>query len=262
MPSRVWEQYASLTLWERPPDAGRREVMRGTGRGYYRTPSLLSVWAYAPFMLNNALGPEVCGKPSDPALDLYTSPYVDADGKPLADPPACRPFDASVEGRYQLYKDSMEALLYPERRAPKMFATSEDIIVDVAPEIRIGDLETGLQVTIPKGFPAAMINSLRYKDLIQDMVLNQRNPAKLEAKYAGLLPPDRFAELKTGLSELRNRLIAQAGTFQLDISEVQSDFIQSYYSNVLDLQENAGHTFGSDLSDREKQALIAFLATL
>lgn len=262
MPSRVWEQYASLTLWERPPDAGRREVMRGTGRGYYRTPSLLSVWAYAPFMLNNAIGPEVCGKPSDPALDLYTSPYVDADGKPLADPPACRPFDASVEGRYQLYKDSMEALLYPERRAPKMFATSEDIIVDVAPEIRIGDLETGLQVTIPKGFPAAMINSLRYKDLIQDMVLNQRNPAKLEAKYAGLLPPDRFAELKTGLSELRNRLIAQAGTFQLDISEVQSDFIQSYYSNVLDLQENAGHTFGSDLSDREKQALIAFLATL
>jgi hypothetical protein len=236
--------------------------MRGSGRGYYRPPSLLSVWAYAPFMLNNAIGPEVCGKPSEPALDRYTSPYVDADGKPLADPPACRPFDASVAGRYQLYKDSMEALLYPERRTPKMFVISDDIIVDVAPEIVIGDLETGLKVTIPEGFPAAMLNSLRYKDLIQDMVLNQRSPAKLEAKYATLLTPERFADLKAGLGDLRNLLIAQAGTFRLDISDIQSDFIQTYYSNVLDLQENAGHTFGSELSDREKQALIAFLATL
>jgi len=107
-----------------------------------------------------------------------------------------------------------------------------------------------------------MLNSLRYKDLLQDMILNERNPAKLEAKYATPLTPERFADLKGGLGDLRNRLIAQAGTFRLDISEIQSDFIQTYYSNVLDLQENAGHTFGSELSDREKQALIAFLATL
>jgi len=31
---------------------------------------------------------------------------------------------------------------------------------------------------------------------------------------------------------------------------------------VLGRVENGGHTFGKDLSDREKQALIAFLATL
>lgn len=143
-----------------------------------------------------------------------------------------------------------------------MFVTSDDIIVDVAPEIVIGDLETGLSIKVPKGFPAAMLNSLRYKDLVQDMVLSERDPARLEAKYSSLLSPERFAELKAGLGELKGRLIARAGLFQLDITEVQSDFIQGYYSNVLDLQENAGHTFGSELSDREKQALIAFLATL
>ena len=65
MPSRVWEQYASLNLHERPADPNRKEVMKGGGRGYYRNISLLSAWAHAPFLHNNAIGPEICGKPSD-----------------------------------------------------------------------------------------------------------------------------------------------------------------------------------------------------
>ena len=84
--SRVWEQYASLNLHERPADPNRREVMKGGGRGYYRNISLLSAWAHAPFLHNNAIGPEICGKPSDASLDFYSSPYVDADDKPLAEP--------------------------------------------------------------------------------------------------------------------------------------------------------------------------------
>ena len=55
--------------------------MKGGGRGYYRNVSLLSVWAHAPFMHNNAIGPEICGKPAQTALDFYASPYVDAEGQ-------------------------------------------------------------------------------------------------------------------------------------------------------------------------------------
>ena len=44
--------------------------------------------------------------------------------------------------------------------------------------------------------------------------------------------------------------------------QVGNDFVQRYYSNVLEHQENAGHRFGEGLSDDDKQALIAFLATL
>jgi hypothetical protein len=213
-------------------------------------------------MLNNGIGPEVCGKPSDPALDYYVSPYVDADDKPLADPPVCLPFDPSVEGRYELYKESMDLLLNPDKRVRKVFLTSGDIVADVAPKVKIGDLETGLSVRVPAGTPAVALNSLRYKALIQDMVLNERDPATLEAKYAQLMTPEKFADLKSGLSELRDRLVSQAGRFELDVTAVQGDFIQTYYSNVLERQENAGHTFGAELFDNEKQALIAFLATL
>jgi hypothetical protein len=262
MQSRVWDEYASRTYQQRPADPALPEIYKGGGRGYYRPPSLLSLWAHAPFMHNNAIGPELCGKPSRPELDFYYTPYVDAQDRPIADPPVCWPYDPSVEGRFALFAASVDMLLHPERRLRKMFLTSDEIVIDVAPKVRIGDLETGLSLRVPKDFPAVLINSLRYKDLLQDMVLAERNPAKLEAKYEELLTVRRFKELKQGLGELRSMLIAEPGHFLLDLTQVRSSFIQAYYSNVLDRVENDGHRFGASLSEREKQALTAFLATL
>lgn len=262
MPTRVWDEYAALDLRERPADPAFLEVMKGSGRGYYRPPSLLSVWAYAPFMLNNAIGPEVCGKPSNKDIDFYSSPYVDENDKPLANPPPCLPFDPSVEGRYSLFKASMQDLLNPGKRMRKVNLVDRDIIVDIAPKVTIKDLEGGLSIKLPQGAPAVLINSLRFKDLLQDIVLVQRDPARLQAKYKDILTPARFLELSDGLERLRVLLTVNRGKFELDITKTQSDFIQAYYSNVLGRVENTGHRFGEGLSDREKQALIAFLATL
>jgi hypothetical protein len=237
--------------------------MKGAGRGYYRPPSLLSVWAYAPFMHNNAMGPEVCGTPSTANVDFYSPPYVDAGDRLIADPPPCMPFDASVEGRYRLFKASMEELLYPERRQRKVNLVDADIIVDVAPKIVIGNLQAGFSVKLPAGSPAILLNSLRFKDLLQDLILLRFNAAKLDAKYKDILSADRLRALKDGLTQLNGTLTSSGGNqYTLDIAQTQRDFIQSYYSNVLGRVENAGHMFGTDITDREKQALIAFLATL
>jgi hypothetical protein len=126
----------------------------------------------------------------------------------------------------------------------------------------IGGAEIGLSLVVPKGKPAVLINSLRIKDLIRDLVLIKRRPAELAAQYQGILTPDQLRELQEGLERLHVRLSSNRGRLQIDISQEQSDFIQSFYSNVLARIENAGHEFGKDLSEREKQALIAFLATL
>ncbi|HEX2134919.1 MAG TPA: hypothetical protein VHG30_03305 [Microvirga sp.] len=262
MASRVWDQYAARDLHDQPVDPTLKEVMKGGGRGYYRPPSLLSVWAQAPFMHNNAIGPEVCGKPSNAAVDFYSSPYVDANERRLPDAPACVPYDASVEGRYKLFKASMEDLLNPSRRIPKINLVDEDIIVDIAPKVQILGREGGLSLKLPKGYPVGLLSNLRYKDLIQDVILSRRDPQKLQAKYADLLTVGRFKELESGLQRLHAQLDAQKDHFTLDLSQEQRDFIQSYYSNVLGRVENSGHRFGEDLSEREKQALIAFLATL
>jgi hypothetical protein len=156
----------------------------------------------------------------------------------------------------------MEELLNPASRVPKMFLVQDDIIVDVVPELKIGDITTGLTIRIPKGFPAVALNSLRYKDLIQDMVLLERHPDKLDAKYQTLLTPAQYADLKSGLKELRARLLKEREKFVMDITGDPNTFVQRYYSNVLDRIENKGHRFGEDLSPDDKKALIAFLATL
>ncbi len=54
------------------------------GPGYYRVPSLIGIWATAPFLHNNSLG-------------IYTG-------------------DPSVEGRMTAFDDAVEKLLWPEKR--------------------------------------------------------------------------------------------------------------------------------------------------
>src|SRR3546814_15769511 len=68
MAGHIWAQFGSETLRARPPDPSLREAHDG-GRSYYRNISLLSLWAYAPFMHNNAVGPEICGKPHNKEND-------------------------------------------------------------------------------------------------------------------------------------------------------------------------------------------------
>ena len=262
MPSRVWAEYAALNLRERAVDPALREIFKGSGRGYYRPPSLLSLWAQAPFMHNNAIGPEICGTPSRKDVNFYSSPYVDQNDRPLANPPACVPFDPSVEGRYKLYKDSMQDLLNPGRRLRKVTITDENIVIDVAPEFKLGSVEGGLAIVLPKGKPALLINSLRYKDMLQDVLLLRRDPAKLEAKYKDNLTTGQFREMRQKLSDLDVEIGLSRGRFIIDISQPQREFIQAFYSNILGRVENAGHRFGENLSEAEKNALIAFLATL
>jgi hypothetical protein len=265
MPTRIWGEYASKTMIERPVDPDRPEVMKGSGRGYYRPPSLLSAWAYAPFMANNAMGPEVCGKPSNKEIDFYSSPYVDENDKPLANAPPCVGFDPSVEGRYKLYKDSIDQLLNPGKRLRKVNLADRDIIIDVAPKVQIKDIETSFSIRLPKGTPVILINSLRYKDVLQDVVLLRRDPDALQAKYDGILTPAKFAELTQGLGRLQLALSSnRRGQFTLDLTQPkpQADFIQAFYSNVLGRVENTGHRYGEGLSEQDKRALIAFLATL
>jgi hypothetical protein len=93
----VWAEFSSATYKQLPPvgrltglynplNPGRPLdfTLPGGGRGYYRTPSLASLWATAPFLHNNSVG-------------LFTK-------------------DPSVAGRMAAFLDGIEKLLWPERR--------------------------------------------------------------------------------------------------------------------------------------------------
>ncbi len=255
MKGHVWEEYASETLRAKPGDPQLKEPSDG-GRGYYRNISLLSLWAYAPFMHDNAVGPEVCGGTVD---KHYHSPYVDKEGKPLASPPPCWTFDPSVEGRFKLFKASMKELLNPSQRIPKVTGFNHEVTIRLFPKLGDGTTERFVDTAIrfPIDTPAARIGNFRHKELAEDLVLARVDFGKLKAKYTSRYGAEKGEQVAKTIQEKGNELLLKPGS----ILEVGAE-LREIYSNSLAVVENDGHRFGEDLSDKDKDALTAFLATL
>ena len=93
---QIWEEFSSESYKTSPsmrvtglvdplhPLLPLAAIEATGGRGYYRTPSLVNIWATAPFLHNNSVG-------------LYND-------------------DPSVAGRLAAYESAMKMLLWPERR--------------------------------------------------------------------------------------------------------------------------------------------------
>ena len=104
----IWEQYSSETFKELP-SPGVRFLYNPynplipivfnvpQGSGYYRTPSLASIWATAPLLHNNALG-------------KFTG-------------------DPSVKGRLDAFDDAITKLLWPAQRLNTIKRTSVDSVL-------------------------------------------------------------------------------------------------------------------------------------
>lgn len=257
MAGHIWEEYASETYRARPPDR-RIPDESGGGRGYYRNLSLLDLWAHAPFMHNNAVGPEICGQPSDPARELYRTPY------PAGNDPGCRKFDPSVEGRYALFKASVEALLNPDERPPKITVQDQDVILDIGPRYWDDEAErklAGVTLVLPAGTPAGLFGSFRHKELIGDLVLARADRALLAERLSERVPADKVDALAEVLDKLLDRALHDPDQV-LKAAKAELPLLLEGYSNCTADVENAGHRFGEDLSDEDKAALTAFLATL
>ncbi|RZU02485.1 cytochrome c [Rivibacter subsaxonicus] len=258
LPGNLYAEYASDTLHQRPlvADIPEREALKNGGRGHYRNISLLNVWATAPFMHNNAIGPEICGKPANKGNDFFRARYVDEQGRLLAQQPECLPYDPSVEGRFELYKHSMIELLNPGLRGSKATLTDADLIVDLGPRSWDGKQEKSLlgiaELRVPKGARAGALNGLQHKQLIADLYLAKRDPAALEAGGRKALAPT--------LRQIVEQ-VAQQPTRLVDILGERREFLDANYQSCTQFIENEGHRFGEDLSAADKKALIAFVAT-
>jgi hypothetical protein len=262
MAGHVWQAYGSEDLRAKQNRLTVPESTDG-GRGYYRNISLLSLWAHAPFMHNNAIGPEICGNPANSANQFYRSPYVDESNRPLPNPPPCWAFDPSVEGRYKLFKASVGELLNPNSRIPKVTLLDTEVIIDAGPRLfEGGKEETGISIRIPAGVPTAFVGSLRHKDLIGDVVLSRTDPAALRQKFiARGVPAEEADRIVEGIGAVLKRLLANPDKV-IEIIGEHREFIERFYANTTDYIENKGHRFGEDLSESDKKSLTAFLATL
>ena len=273
MRGRIWQEYGSETLRAQPADPNVTEPADG-GRSYYRSISLLNLWAHAPFMHNNAVGPELCGKPANSQNAFYNQRprYVDATDLSLLPPeqqPACWEYDPSVAGRYALYKASMAALLHPDQRPPKVTLLNQDVTLRIGPRLWDGtDKEklVGFSLTIPadldgRGVNAGTLGNFQHKAFVVDLVQAKFKPDEVEQR---LVARWGEAEGKKILADLQGITEAVTSTPNglIEALKKRPYLVKQIYSSCFAEIENAGHRFGEDLSEADKKALTAFLATL
>ena len=197
------------------PLTGKHDIKFTAKKLFYRTPTLVSVWATAPYLHNNSVG-------------LYNG-------------------DPSLAARMAAYQDGMTKLLWPERRlgvGSMVVTTEESTLPDFFPMLikampEFSDLP-GLdlvRVTVPKGTPVNLLMNLHAKDV----------KTVFQAYVDGVLqgqPRAKFAELR---AENHDTAIRRMMEKMLEVN-VCPDFI-----------EDRGHTYGSQLSDDDKKALIEYI---
>ena len=124
------------------PLTGRYDIKFTAPKAYYRTPSLVSIWATAPYLHNNSVG-EYNGDPS-------------------------------IAGRMAAYEDGISKLLWPERRlgVGSIKVTTEDsrlpdlfsLLKTLDPELARYDFDPEL-LRVPKGTPINLLANLHPKDV-------------------------------------------------------------------------------------------------
>ena len=276
----LWSEFASKTYKNRP---GTVRDTRGNlidgGPGYYRNISLLSLWAFAPFMHNNAMGPEVCGRPSGMA-DVHYNTHVGQQTGLNTMHKCDAEYDPTVEGRLDLFDKSMDELLTaPESRPKKLSVAAETIRLPLGLNLKslgLGHVQK-FYLEFPIGTPISVIGSLDYKVLISDIMgsLPFTDPSRSDDfnKYweatAGKSCGPRMAEAVRGTLSLISQSMTDVADAQGHIHDAildhDNDRLKTYedcYSTCNGGYENLGHRFMTNATAEEKASLKAFLSTL
>lgn len=279
MKGHLWEQFASNTYFAKPSTqfdtAGR--PMNG-GPGYYRNISLLNAWAYAPFMHNNALGPEVCGRPQG-GLELHHNSYEGQQNDPNLKKSCDAKFDPSIEGRLAVFDASVDQLLTADAQRKKKIARSTEKIrfpAGLSFE-SLGKAPRKFYLEFDAGMPLSLIGNFDFKGLLVDIFaalpLIQDNAAfdKYWTERFGAQGGKEMAKAVRGTwGVIQNATKMPVdpnewGKFQKGIMENSRERVQvylKYYSNCPASYENMGHNILTNLDKADRDAIKAFLATL
>jgi hypothetical protein len=254
----IWDNFSSETYKNLPsvgaitvyhPITGepRQYTMPAGGRGYTRPASLISLWSTAPFLLNNSVG------------TFNPSPAVDA--------------------RMQSFQDSIEKMLWPEKR------DKDSVLGDKVPGVIDRATET-CYLRVPNGY---LSDSLKYwgqrlapslfgPDGVEIGPIPPKTPIGLLANL--LLRPEELSftdrlgydwKVLKLLLDIKSKL-KELGPNPTD--EQAQEVLKPLADRLMELSKcpdyvvNRGHYFGTGyfkeepgLSDEDKRALIEFLKT-
>jgi len=260
----IWDNFSSSSykdlpsvgtiIWYHPYTGEPRTYeMPAGGRGYTRPPSLISLWSTAPFLLNNTVG-EFNGDPS-------------------------------VKGRLAAFQNSIEQMLWPEKRdkdellgdkipgridrttETSYLRVSYGYLPDALQKLRgiarffpwlIDEENKTIQIgPIPKGTPVGLLANLNPLSESSDAIVRLNHDKELLSVVLKI-NADLLKLPKGATDEDARRVFANVVDPLLELSKCP------------DLIVNRGHYFGTGkfaseepgLSDADKRALIAFVKRL
>jgi mono/diheme cytochrome c family protein len=237
MGGHIWDNFSSETYKtlpkvqafqvDNPFDASKPitiDIAEG-GPGYYRPPSLISLWSSAPYLHNNTVG------------------------KYVGDP--------SVDGRMKAFQDGIERMLFIQPRENIIWRTTKTSYIHVPlaylPEILQGlikqhpDLiDVGQNVKIgpiPRGTPINLIS-------------NTNLDAGLDLAVKRL---ELFNSIVDALVDIQANHLNEEQATEVMRQRVVPKFLA--VNKCADFVEDKGHEFGRNLPLADKKALIELLKT-
>jgi hypothetical protein len=154
--------------------------------------------------------------------------------------------------------------LNPKQRVSKVTKLDQDIILDIGPKLWDGEDEKklfGFTLTVPKGTNAGLLGNFQHKQFVVDLVLAKTDRAKLEAKLEKNFGKEKAKDIAAQMKEVADEVLRNPGNLIKAVGARLPLVLDVYSSCTADV-ENAGHRFGEDLPDTDKNALTAFLATM
>jgi hypothetical protein len=229
----IWQNFSSDTYKSQPsvgeiqmynPFTDAMQAFRAPpgGPGYYRPPSLISLWSSAPFLHNNTLG-------------KFTG-------------------DPSVAGRMDAFNDAVEKLLWPEKRPgpDSIWRTTRECSLQIQASMFPEPLRTLLKPYVdPDGY-------FRVGPIPAGTPINLIANIDPEADPSGLVR--LCLKLKAAFATIKREHLDASAAKALLKEEVAPALFA--VNKCPDLVADRGHTFGQDLSDDNKRALIEYLKTL
>lgn len=262
MKGHVWQNFSSDSYKNLPTTTTDRFGRPVTGGpGYYRNVSLLSVWAHAPFMHNNSVGPEICGRVAQGA-QVVKSTVEGRQLDPVKKYTCDINFDPSVLGRLVLFEKSVDELLTaPQARRKKVS------LIDVPIKIQLGLKNQFLE--IPAGVPLNYIANLDFKTFSYDLlysgaVLENAGEAAFTSFWNSRFRsnPQIAIQMASAVRAISHSIASSTKIPSQELIPALRVISSIYQTCNSDNIENGGHNVKTNLTDEEKGALKAFMVTL
>lgn len=206
-----------------------------TGPGYYRPPSLISLWTSAPYLHNNVVGP---------------------------DPMELTPDDVSVDARMKAFKAGIEQMLWMDDEHPRgkmIWTTSEKSFINVPMQYLPDEIAKFVRRhhadLIDKATDSLSIGPVPVNTPINLIANTNLDPGLVK----GIQRIDLVIHIVDVLSKAKKENMTDAQVTELMRADLMPRFLA--LNKCPDFYEDKGHEFGRNLSRDDKLALIELLKT-